>query len=47
MSDGLGGGFIGRAEAVPWLGGTVLLVLNIGLFALAWRMFARGYKLKT
>ncbi|MEM6490966.1 MAG: ABC transporter permease, partial [Pseudomonadota bacterium] len=47
MIDGFRAGFIGQAEASPWVGAAVLIALNAGLFALAWWMFARGYKLKT
>ena len=47
MIDGFRSGFIGVSDADPLLGAAVMTGLNIALFALAWRMFARGYKLKA
>ena len=47
MIDGFRSGFIGASDADPLIGGIFITVLNIGLFALAWRLFARGYKLKA
>ncbi|MEQ9813950.1 MAG: ABC transporter permease [Azospirillaceae bacterium] len=47
MIDGFRYGFIGHHDSVLWLGVTVMLVMNLTLGALAWRMLARGYKLKA
>lgn len=47
MIDGFRSGFIDASDADPLTGGVVMTALNAGLFALAWRMFARGYKLKA
>ena len=47
MIDGFRYGFIGHADASPWLGVTVMLGLNLALWALCHRMFKTGYKLKT
>ncbi len=44
--EGFRYGFIGQAQEPPALAAAVLLVLILGLGALAWRLYARGYKLK-
>lgn len=45
--DGFRYGFIGRADADPWLGVAVLVGVDLALFAWCWRLFARGYRLKA
>ncbi|GGF39955.1 transport permease protein [Aliidongia dinghuensis] len=47
MIDGFRAGFIGHADADPGLGMAVMLGLDAALLALAYVMFARGYKLKA
>jgi ABC-2 type transport system permease protein len=47
MIDGFRSGFIGHADANPLLGIAVLVGLDAALLALAYAMFARGYKLKA
>ena len=44
--DGFRYGILGQAEGDPALGMGVLVLLDLILGALAWRLFARGYKLK-
>jgi len=46
MIDGFRYGFIGHADAPPWLGVTVLIAANLGLWILAYASFRRGYRLK-
>jgi ABC-2 type transport system permease protein len=47
MIDGFRYSFIGVSDASPLLGAAVMLVLNVLLFALSWRLYASGYKLKA
>lgn len=47
MIDGFRYGFIGRAEANLTLGVAVLVVANLGMFALCHWMFRTGYKLRA
>jgi ABC-2 type transport system permease protein len=47
MIDGFRSGFIGHADASRTLGMAVMLGLNLVLLAVAYVMFARGYKLKA
>lgn len=45
--DGFRYGFIGRADADPWLGAAVLAAVDLALLAVTWRLFASGYRLKA
>ena len=36
----------GYSEATVWLAPLVLLAINLALAGLAWRLFARGYKIR-
>ena len=45
--DGFRSGFIGRADNELWVSGLVMLAVNAALFALVYRLFATGYKLKS
>ena len=45
--DGFRSGFIGHADADPALGAVVLAAVDVMLMALAWRLLARGYRLKA
>jgi ABC-2 type transport system permease protein len=45
--DGFRYGFIGHADADPALGAAVLLAVDLALFAFAWRLLVRGYRLKA
>ena len=45
--DGFRYGFIGRADSELWLNATVLIAVDAALFALVYRLFATGYKLKS
>ncbi len=47
MIDGFRYGFIGHADIAPWVGVVVMAVVNVLLWLLCYRMFARGYKLKA
>ena len=47
MIDGFRSGFIGHADSDPVQGAAIVLALNLALLGLAWRLFARGYKLKA
>ncbi len=47
MIDGFRAGFIGRADADPLLGVIVMLVIDLVLFFVAYRLFATGYRLKA
>ncbi|MDX2094728.1 MAG: ABC transporter permease [Alphaproteobacteria bacterium] len=47
MIDGFRYAMIGSADSSPVLGALVLTLANIALFALAHRMFARGWRLKS
>lgn len=44
--DGFRAGFIGQAETSVVLGAVLMVALNLGLAALAWRLFAAGYKIR-
>jgi ABC-2 type transport system permease protein len=44
--DGLRFSWLGQSEQAPLLGAGLLVLLNILLLILAWRLFAAGYKLK-
>lgn len=44
--DGFRAGFIGQAETSVALGAVLMVALNLGLAALAWRLFAAGYKIR-
>ncbi len=46
MIDGFRSGFIGHADAAPWLGITVMAVINTVLWLTCMWMFRSGYKLK-
>jgi ABC-2 type transport system permease protein len=45
--DGFRYGFIGRADSALWVSMTVIIAVNAALFALVYRLFATGYKLKS
>ncbi len=45
--DGFRYGFIGVADSAVWLSASVMLAVNAALFALVYRLFATGYKLKS
>jgi len=47
MIDGFRYGFTGRAEASLMVGAVLLIAINAALFALAYLMIERGYKLKA
>ncbi|RED48118.1 ABC transporter permease [Aestuariispira insulae] len=47
MIDGFRFGFIGQSDANPLLGLAVMTGVNVALWLVAWRMTARGYKLKA
>jgi len=47
MIDGFRSGFIGHADADRALGMAVMIGLDLALLALAYVLFARGYKLKA
>ena len=47
MIDGFRYGFIGHADASPWLGVLVMAVANAALLLLCHRMVATGYRLKA
>lgn len=47
MIDGFRSGFIGQADGNIYFGMGLLLVCNIALFALAYRMLVTGYKIKS
>ena len=46
MIDGFRYGFIGHADANPWLGLAVISVASAALGCVAYRMFLTGYRLK-
>ena len=46
MIDGFRYGFIGHADASPWVGVLVMLTIVSGLALTAYRMLASGYRLK-
>jgi len=45
--DGFRYGFIGSSDSELWLSMTVMIAINAALFALVYRLFATGYKLKS
>jgi ABC-2 type transport system permease protein len=45
--DGLRFGWFGQSELAPAAGAIVLLLLDLALFTLVWRLFAAGYKLRS
>ena len=45
--DGFRYGFIGRADSELWLSAAVMIAVDAALFALVYRLFATGYKLKS
>jgi len=45
--DGFRYGFIGSSDSQLWVSVTVMIAINAALFALVYRMFATGYKLKS
>ncbi|HXV23463.1 MAG TPA: ABC transporter permease [Alphaproteobacteria bacterium] len=45
--DGLRLGWLGQSELAPAGGAILLISLNLALFALVWRLFAAGYKLRA
>jgi ABC-2 type transport system permease protein len=46
MIDGFRYGFIGVSDSSPYLGLTVLILVNVAMFLLAHRMLVTGYKIK-
>ncbi len=46
MIDGFRYGFIGHSDTNPWLGVTVLTIVNISLWVISYRLFKSGYRLK-
>ena len=44
--DGLRFSWLGQSEQEPFIGAGLLILLNLLLLILAWRLFAAGYKLK-
>ncbi|MFO1154488.1 MAG: ABC transporter permease [Rhodospirillales bacterium] len=47
MIDGFRFGVLGHADMSPWIGGIFLTLTNAALWALCYRMFATGYRLKA
>ncbi len=47
MIDGMRYAVLGQSDASPWIGLAVLFVTTALLYALAWRWFATGYRLKS
>jgi ABC-2 type transport system permease protein len=47
MIDGFRAGFIGVSDMSLWIGVAVLLVVNIALWTVAYRMLKTGYKIKS
>lgn len=47
LIDGFRYGVTGHADGDPLLGGAVVLAINAALFALAYRLFATGWRLKA
>ena len=45
--DGMRFAWLGSSELSPGPGAALLLLLDLALLALVWRLFARGYKLKA
>ncbi len=46
LIDGFRYGVLGAGDASPWLALAVTAVVNVALWAVCWRMFQTGYKLK-
>ena len=44
--DGMRHAWLGRSELSPVPGAALLLLIDLALFGLVWRLFHRGYKLK-
>lgn len=47
LIDGFRYGVIGVSDSSPWLGATVSIVVIAGLWAMCWRLFKTGYRLKS
>ena len=47
LIDGFRAGMIGWSDSTPWIGGAAIAALDLALFALCWRLFATGWKLKA
>ena len=47
LIDGFRAGMIGWSDSDPWIGGVAIAVLDVLMFALCWRLFATGWKLKA
>ena len=47
LIDGFRAGMIGWSDSDPWIGGIVIAGLDALLFALCWRLFSTGWKLKA
>ncbi|MEQ8396327.1 ABC transporter permease [Thalassobaculum sp.] len=47
LIDGFRAGMIGWSDSTPWIGGVAIAGLDLALFALCWRLFATGWKLKA
>ncbi len=45
--DGFRGAFLDYADSAAWQGAVALVLLDLLLLALAWRLFALGYKIKA
>jgi len=45
--DGFRYGILGQSDSSPWLGVLVCLVVCAVLWAISWRFFATGYRLKS
>lgn len=45
--DGLRFAWLGQSELAPAFGAVLLVLLDLALFALVWRLFAAGYKLRA
>ena len=47
LIDGFRAGMIGWSDSDPWIGGVAIAGLDALLFALCWRLFSNGWKLKA
>lgn len=47
LIDGFRAGMIGWSDSTPLVGAVAIAVLDLVLFALCWRLFASGWKLKA
>jgi len=45
--DGFRAGILGASESEAWLGAVLLVVIEIGLVLVLWRLVARGYKIRA